>query len=723
MEMMAVLMLIILFVTPLAAYKQIKRALSSEDFPLTLRRFGYDTVLPYFNSSYEYDYLFYNIIEDYDGIIEPYAPMELTAKSTGAYSSSSVVFNYTITCDGCSNTYSGYYSESSYGSNTVTIPCTPYDVYTIEVEEYTSSTGWRLLDTYSGSFLCLYVRREIRSLTDSDLSATVEAMHEIWANSEDEGQELYGSDFHDSTYFTNAHDFNAAWIEADHIHEGLGFALQHIKFTNMFEVAMQAVDPSITLPYWDYSIDRAEGLTLAESPIFTADVFGSLSFPVNTTWGFTYENDGYDSGRIPDGLWANQESYLNEDYPDLGNPFGFMRGRWNMNPSKYLTRYFSSIIELPECSSFYNYVDSYHDTASIMYEAAYSVHGNTHGAIGNVFGCDVLKPLLDDGTFDSIETLLNVCKTWPVDLLKESFRSGAIEFRDDCSVEDDGTVECSVDCVDEDYISTTIISAIRPYISGADGVSNVVDFLCNGDGYRIFAGDHLESSSPADPSFWPIHGTVEKLIHLKFMSGTLIDDDFVWPTTAVSDDYTEAGYVCNKPSCYMPDYGDDFEYYSECCIGHFEFDQLLDFVSGNKSQGFGPTNREIFDGINTASDDYNMPYIYDNFEYVHCLDSGAGKFDIPASVGNQYALSSLATESMLEEDDVVSEDRELGWIQILVIFMLITGACLTVRLYHTRKSTGYEAIRGEDLDEYSGRVMIDTPTRMKQKSNNFGLFA
>ena len=55
--------------------------------------------------------------------------------------------------------------------------------------------------------------------------------------------------------------------------------------------------------------------------------------------------------------------------------------------------------------------------------------------------------------------------------------------------------------------------------------------------------------------------------------------------------------------------------------------------------------------------------------------------------------------------------------------MLITGACFTVRLYHTRKSTGYEAIRGEDLDEYSGQVMIDTPTRMKKKSNSSGLFA
>ena len=28
------------------------------------------------------------------------------------------------------------------------------------------------------------------------------------------------------------------------------------------------------------------------------------------------------------------------------------------------------------------------------------------------------------------------------------------------------------------------------------------DFVCSGDGARIFVGDHLEAASPADPSFW-----------------------------------------------------------------------------------------------------------------------------------------------------------------------------------------------------------------------------
>jgi hypothetical protein len=52
----------------------------------------------------------------------------------------------------------------------------------------------------------------------------------------------------------------------------------------MFELAMQAVDPSVSLPYWDYSIDTAAGIKLNESFIFTPDTFGSLNSPVNPAW-------------------------------------------------------------------------------------------------------------------------------------------------------------------------------------------------------------------------------------------------------------------------------------------------------------------------------------------------------------------------------------------------------------------------------------------------------
>ena len=46
----------------------------------------------------------------------------------------------------------------------------------------------------------------------------------LWTTSEN--QHEYGDDFHTAAYFAEVHDFNAAWRDGDHIHEGrLGFKL------------------------------------------------------------------------------------------------------------------------------------------------------------------------------------------------------------------------------------------------------------------------------------------------------------------------------------------------------------------------------------------------------------------------------------------------------------------------------------------------------------------
>ena len=47
-----------------------------------------------------------------------------------------------------------------------------------------------------------------------------------------------------------------------------------------------------------------------------------------------------------------------------------------------------------------------------------------------------------------------------------------------------------------------------------DDMEAWVEFVCDGDGYKVFAGDHLESASAADPSFWPIHPTLDRLLQV-----------------------------------------------------------------------------------------------------------------------------------------------------------------------------------------------------------------
>ena len=36
---------------------------------------------------------------------------------------------------------------------------------------------------------------------------------------------------------------------------------------------------------------------------------------------------------------------------------------------------------------------------------------------------------------------------------------------------------------------------------------------------QVFVGDHLESATAVDPSFWEIHPTMERLLHAKLMAG------------------------------------------------------------------------------------------------------------------------------------------------------------------------------------------------------------
>ena len=158
------------------------------------------------------------------------------------------------------------------------------------------------------------------------------------------------------------------------------------------------------------------------------------------------------------------------------------------------------------------------------------------------------------------------------------------------------------------------------------------DFICDGDGFKIFGGDHLESASPADPSFWPIHPTLERLLHAKYMVNGFDTDKF--PSDSASE------YVCNKQICYDTRYSSTKDVrssigaWSSCCYGHYGDDRMMDAVSGDRDGGVGPTNAEIMSWTNPTQDSYSMEYIYDGFDWSHCTDIG---YDIRRELENQYA--------------------------------------------------------------------------------------
>ena len=103
-----------------------------------------------------------------------------------------------------------------------------------------------------------------------------------------------------------------------------------------FEQALQAVDPAIAAPYWDYSIDTEKyghvGNIASESAIFTKEWFGPLdNAATNNVLAGRYFTD------IP----VPQDKHAPEH-----NGYGFVTDSVNPNPAAFVTRS-SSICGLP----------------------------------------------------------------------------------------------------------------------------------------------------------------------------------------------------------------------------------------------------------------------------------------------------------------------------------------------------------------------------------------
>lgn len=169
-----------------------KTPLDTYDLSFTLQRQNYP-VLSMFTSSAS-NFLKYKMLDGYNAVIEPYAPMQLVMLGSDADTTS-----YAYKLKLCSTTDESC-TEISYHadeeSNTVAIPCTPHSTYTLTVSEFEADSDIKTGRTASGKAKCMYVRREISSLTDEDLAETMDALHALWEYPEEEGQKKFGSDYH-----------------------------------------------------------------------------------------------------------------------------------------------------------------------------------------------------------------------------------------------------------------------------------------------------------------------------------------------------------------------------------------------------------------------------------------------------------------------------------------------------------------------------------------------
>ncbi|CAN0536085.1 unnamed protein product, partial [Laminaria digitata] len=70
-----------------------------------------------------------------------------------------------------------------------------------------------------------------------------------------DGKEIYGEDYADIYAISRVHYMATTNDTCDHFHDGLGFLVTHSLITNTFESSLQLVNPKLTVPYWDFTME------------------------------------------------------------------------------------------------------------------------------------------------------------------------------------------------------------------------------------------------------------------------------------------------------------------------------------------------------------------------------------------------------------------------------------------------------------------------------------
>ncbi|CAM9369255.1 unnamed protein product [Laminaria digitata] len=233
-----------------------------------------------------------------------------------------------------------------------------------------TSTGERYqLDSF---VVVKYVRREIRQLHEVDREAFFDTMETLYRLPTAEGVHLYGSEYKGIEFFVQMHLDGAGTKDCDHWHDDAGIMTHHVAYTLQFEQAMQLVDPSVSIPYWEYTIESAMGLDgYGESEVFARDWFGE----------FSPDNELH---TITEGRWAYLP-VMEDAWDYVHNPYGLLRSPWNLDSTPYVTRHNTTSGETPTDMVSCEVYSSCFESSSLKVINA-CLNGETHGPVHILIG-------------------------------------------------------------------------------------------------------------------------------------------------------------------------------------------------------------------------------------------------------------------------------------------------------------------------------------------------
>ncbi len=510
-----------------------------------------------------------------------------------------------------------------------------------------------------------YVKRELRTLTNDDRHKFLHAASKIWKYTSSEGRAKYGEKFTGIDELVEEHALASNDIKCDQFHEGSGFFTHHFAITQTFEAALRAVDPSVTLPYWDFTIEGQQIKDADETPSYFLEI---TPFLTDKWFGSTDENGHVQDSKF---AYAKMPKVTNTSIVSP-NSYGYIRSYWNNNNDEYAVRHLFDVCgvepknkRIPSCQTHFDIINVTSLT-DFQILSPNDGHGTVHVHLGGMGGecietyqnfTDTRSDLLDAemtadeimshgysmdewewGTKGARRTMLeNMVMGEYFHVYKSLWRSHM------CSR--DGTpnlLVCPENCDETEECKCQVESLVN----GTTDWENVYDCILSGHSQQVFnkifpeefiidmvymlstmssvEGEMLESSSPIDILFWVIHPTIERLLAAKRVDayvdygGTPI---YRWPTIDGSQEtwYSFSYFSLEEnENAYWPE--------AYTCTGHDASDPALPaslpwldgFEELADTDGDGiVTNWEYYIAINPNNGD-GLDYVFDNFEWNHC---------------------------------------------------------------------------------------------------------
>jgi hypothetical protein len=381
-------------------------------------------------------------------IAEPYKTSTLTSSTLcSSCDASEYTFTWTIQ-------HTDFRGETTLDSTQVGVGLSVIN-YEFELagQEYdVSCTAVKGTETisFTEAVMSKYVRREIRQLTTSDREKFLAATELFHRTDADEGRKLYGSKFTNYKESVVKHLARMTLDGCTPFHGHNTFLTAHESFILEFEQSLQAIDPSISMTFWDFTIDTEKYghiTNIAESsPIFKDDWFGPLDNSAN-------------SEALTSKYFSNLPVPRDTSQPEH-NGYGFITDVTNANPSSVVTRS-SSICGLPTKSRLsgcaeLNAIFLAQDLTSFRAQIENNFHATMHVGLGGVTECavsladavtnDAIGGTTRPALFESIGMMANT-------LWRTMELSGTMTCATDCDL-DTAFSDCDCSCADVDTMSS-----------------------------------------------------------------------------------------------------------------------------------------------------------------------------------------------------------------------------------------------------------------------------